>query len=63
MLKNDSFDMYTSWDFDQIVGYFKSCSAVNYYIEQNKSNPIDLIKDDLRKLWGDEKKTMKWNTL
>lgn len=47
------FVMHYNWTIEHITGYLNSWSAVQHYIKINKANPIDIIKDDLEKLWGD----------
>ena len=46
-----------TWDFEQLTGYLETWSAVQHYIKQHNSNPIDLIREALREAWqkGDKK--------
>lgn len=48
-------DMYMNyeWTFDQMVGYLRSWSAVQHYIDKRQRNPLELIQEDLRKMWPD----------
>ena len=48
-----------TWTFEQLTGYLETWSAVQHYIKQNKTNPVDLIRDDLKEYWekGDRKVT------
>ncbi len=39
------------WTFEQLIGYFKTWSAVQHYIKTKKENPVDLIKKDLKETW------------
>lgn len=39
------------WTFEELIGYIETWSATQHYIAKNKSNPIDLIYDDLKKSW------------
>ena len=41
-------------NFDQLIGYLSSWSAVNNYQKLNGKNPIDLIESNLLKVWGDK---------
>lgn len=41
------------WTLEDITGYFRSWSAVQNYIDHTGEDPIDLIREDLRKAWGD----------
>ncbi len=47
------FAMHYNWTFKHIIGYLNSWSAVQHYIKMKKANPIDIIKSDLEKAWGD----------
>lgn len=40
------------WTFEHMVGYLNSWSAVQHYIKDKNANPVDIIKDDLKKAWG-----------
>lgn len=40
------------WTLDQFIGYLRSWSAVVYFEKELKRNPIDIVKIDLRTLWG-----------
>lgn len=47
------------WSLNHYIGFLNTWSAVQHYIDKNNSNPIDLIVDDLEKLWAeDEKKSV-----
>jgi SAM-dependent methyltransferase len=47
------FAMHYNWTAEHMVGYLNSWSAVQHYIKANGGNPVDIIKDDLIKAWGD----------
>lgn len=48
--------------FSGLLGYLNTWSAVKTYQNKNQVNPIDLIYDDLKAAWGDDKAkyTMHW---
>ncbi|KAF2516861.1 class I SAM-dependent methyltransferase [Flavobacterium salilacus subsp. salilacus] len=46
-----SFTNAVLWTFEQLVGYLETWSAVQHYIRQKGSNPLNLIKDDLKESW------------
>lgn len=49
----------TKWDFNQLIGYLETWSALQHYLKANGSNPIKLVNDELKKAWGtDEFKTV-----
>ncbi len=40
------------WDYEQLIGYLNTWSAVQHYIDKNSANPVDKIAGELRKSWG-----------
>ncbi|MEL1244066.1 class I SAM-dependent methyltransferase [Flavobacterium sp. DGU11] len=40
-----------TWTFEHLIGYIDSWSAVQHYIKKNGSNPVDLIRDELKESW------------
>ncbi len=48
-----------TWTLEQLTGYLETWSAVQHYIKKNGSNPVDLIRDELKEIWkkGDGKVT------
>ena len=57
-----SFQAKAQWNLSQIMGWYNSWSATQNYITANNKNPVDLIKADLEKAWGNPEKLMevKW---
>lgn len=41
--------MYT---FDQMIGYLRTWSGVRHYIENEHTDPLNLVLNDLKKAWG-----------
>ncbi len=41
------------WHVENLIGYLHTWSAVRHFIDQNGSDPVERIADDLRKTWGD----------
>ncbi len=48
-----SFNITRHWTADHLIGYLETWSAVKHYQQQNGTNPLDLIKHDLHRAWGD----------
>lgn len=48
-----------TWTFEQLTGYLETWSAVQHYIKKNGTNPVDLIRDELKEYWekGDKRVT------
>ncbi len=49
------FQIETSWNLDQLIGYLNSWSAVQHYIRKNNTNPIDALIEQFKTAWGAEK--------
>jgi len=43
-----------NWSFDQLIGYLNTWSAVQHYIRQNNTNPVDLVYESLYEKWGNQ---------
>lgn len=56
------FDAVATWDFSGALGYVESWSAVQNYRRQTGRDPMELIRDDLRRAWGDPglRRTVRW---
>lgn len=51
-----------AWAQEELFGYLESWSATQNYIKQKGTNPIELIRHDIEKLWYDplERKKICW---
>lgn len=55
------FDLVVNWNFQQLLGYFNSWSAVQNYIEKNATNPVDVLENQLKFFWqADEVKKVRF---
>ncbi|MBC8052705.1 MAG: class I SAM-dependent methyltransferase [Sphingobacteriaceae bacterium] len=45
------FEIVANWDYQQLLGYFNSWSAVQNYIEKNGKNPVDLLDKQIQAYW------------
>jgi SAM-dependent methyltransferase len=52
-IKTPGFSMNYNWDFEQVIGYLNTWSAVQHYIRKNNQNPVENFAEELRKGWGD----------
>ncbi|MGH2647587.1 MAG: class I SAM-dependent methyltransferase [Ginsengibacter sp.] len=46
------FFMNYNWEFEQVIGYLNTWSAVQHYIRKNNENPVEKFSHALRKVWG-----------
>ena len=42
------------WNFEQLIGYLNTWSAVQHYIKANNKNPVELYYSELKEGWGDK---------
>ena len=64
-LEPPRFDMEALWDFDHLIGFLGTWSAVQRYKEENDSDPIESITEDLKRAWDnpETKKRISWPLL
>lgn len=55
-------EMQTRWDLDRLLGYLRSWSATQRYVDSRNEDPTQHIADSLRKVWGpvEKEKTVRW---
>jgi SAM-dependent methyltransferase len=55
-------EMQTAWTLEHLLGYLRSWSATQRYLDAHGSNPLSLIENTLRELWGvpDGAKDVRW---
>lgn len=51
-----AFESHYEWDYEQLLGYLGTWSAVQHYKKQKKANPLDLIEADLKTSWEESDK-------
>ena len=52
-IKIPSFSNKHSWNYQQLIGYLETWSAVKHYIKKKDKNPIDYIKSELLNKWSE----------
>lgn len=55
-IKTQAFENHYHWDYEQLLGYLETWSAVQHYKKQKKANPLDLIQADLQTTWEESTK-------
>jgi ubiquinone/menaquinone biosynthesis C-methylase UbiE len=50
-ITTDSFENHFTWSFEELIGYLETWSATQHYILKNNSNPLDLIREELKISW------------
>lgn len=59
-IKSPEFNSIFKWDFEHLIGYLETWSAVKHYKKQTRNNPLDLIYDELEACWNDTIRTVKF---
>jgi SAM-dependent methyltransferase len=57
------FEIKVYWDLNNLFDYMQTWSAVKRFYAENRYDPLSLVKEDLKNLWGkdDEIKLVKWD--
>ncbi|PJZ52488.1 class I SAM-dependent methyltransferase [Leptospira adleri] len=56
-----SFSMKEEWTVEQVLGYLRTWSSVQKYIQKNENDPVLVVESDLRSAWGNvQTKTVEW---
>lgn len=48
------FRIKTTWNFNQLIGYLNTWSALQHYKKANERNPLEYMLTELKEAWGDE---------
>nr|WP_294804979.1 hypothetical protein [uncultured Nitrososphaera sp.] len=61
-IKTPDFKIELEWDMQNLLGYLYSWSGTQKYIEENKSDPVEMIYPELKAAWGEEhaKRKVTW---
>lgn len=59
-LEHPEFSIQKKFNFEQILGYLDTWSAVKEFQKINQQNPLDLIYNDFQNAWGDEEREVSW---
>lgn len=62
-VQTPDFNIEYQWTADQLLGYLSTWSAVKNYINQNGSDPLQLIEAPLRKWWGKSVKKVSFTVI
>lgn len=48
------FQIKTSWNFNQMIGYLNTWSSLQHYKKANDRNPLEYMFTELKEAWGDD---------
>ena len=51
-IESPTFSMNYYWEFEQVIGFLNTWSAVQHYIKKNNENPVEKFSDELKEAWG-----------
>jgi ubiquinone/menaquinone biosynthesis C-methylase UbiE len=54
-IETPEFSSRFTWSFDHMIGYLNTWSAVQHYKKANKTNPVDEVSDELKRVWKNDK--------
>ncbi|MDD3517255.1 MAG: class I SAM-dependent methyltransferase [Chromatiales bacterium] len=54
------FAMTVDWSLPQLMGYLRTWSARNRYLEAHGEDPVDALEREMEKLWGDGPRRVEW---
>jgi len=55
-IRSPGFSMNSKWNLAGLAGYLNTWSAVKRYIQERKTNPVEIVFDDLSAAWGEAEK-------
>jgi SAM-dependent methyltransferase len=55
-----SFEMTADWSVAHLLGYLRTWSATQRFIEAEKRDPLDDVEEKLRRAWGEEARRVVW---
>ncbi|WP_346320111.1 class I SAM-dependent methyltransferase [Chitinophaga sp. YIM B06452] len=53
-LPSPYFEHTEEWSLEHLKGYLSTWSAVDHYMQDRRTDPVELISDDLKAAWGKE---------
>ncbi|WP_029282157.1 class I SAM-dependent methyltransferase [Pedobacter sp. R20-19] len=48
------FQIKTTWNFNQLIGYLNTWSSLQHYKKANDRNPLEYVLTELKEAWGDD---------
>ncbi|MVT10279.1 class I SAM-dependent methyltransferase [Chitinophaga tropicalis] len=53
-IRTPEFSLKLEWTLEHLLGYLNTWSAVKHFQKKNGYNPVDELKEGLRRAWGDQ---------
>ena len=54
-IKTPEFSMSIDWTLENLTGFLSTWSAVQKFKERENTDPVELIRNNLQKAWGEDK--------
>lgn len=51
-IKTPRFSISYKWEFEEVIGYLNTWSAVQHYARKNNENPVTKFSEQLKDVWG-----------
>lgn len=55
-----AFEMVADWNVEQLLGYLGTWSATQRFMAAEKRNPLEGVKAELRRAWGEQQRIVVW---
>lgn len=62
-IETSQFSNELHWNFEHLIGYLSTWSAVKHYTKAKGENPISLIEEKLKQCWGNETRKVRFDIL
>ncbi len=56
----DAYEMQLDWTADEMLNYVRTWSAAQRYMQVNNADPVAQYEQELRQIWGDGKRGVRW---
>jgi SAM-dependent methyltransferase len=55
-----SFEMVAEWKVEELLGYFRTWSATQRFMAEQKRDPLEFVEEEVRSEWGDSARRVIW---
>lgn len=59
-IPSPEFEIVKEWTCDEFLNYIYTWSSVHKYIVTHNENPVEMLNDKLKKVWGEDKREVRW---
>jgi ubiquinone/menaquinone biosynthesis C-methylase UbiE len=59
-IETPAFEMVAEWSVEELLGYLGTWSATQRFKAAEKRDPLEVVKEELRNVWGTETRRVSW---